>query len=291
MSKAPRDIDVALLRAFLAVVDTGGMTSAGRVLNLTQAAVSQQIKRLEALLDCELIDRSKRQLVLTASGERVLSYARRMLTLNDELWSMMTAPAFEGEVTLGVPHDIIGVFMPQILRGFGQAWPRVSVTLVSKTTPRLIELLKDGGVDLILTTEAERCEETLLADSLVWAGMRGGDAFRQRPLPVALGDATCAFRATAVEALSGANLDWKLMCQTEGLEPVIAILEADMAVAPFLAKTVPERLEIVPAGSGLPPLPTYYVNMRLPAVGGSEITAELARHIRNGFSSRFAKAA
>ena len=92
------------------------MTSGSRILNLTQAAVSQQIKRLEEPFDAELFNRSQRQLALTPAGERLLGNARRILALNDEIWGLMTSPDFEGEVRLGVPHDIVQPFMPPILQ-------------------------------------------------------------------------------------------------------------------------------------------------------------------------------
>ncbi|MGI9405552.1 MAG: LysR family transcriptional regulator [Hyphomicrobiaceae bacterium] len=287
----PRDIDVALLRAFIAVAETGGMTSAARHLNLTQAAVSQQIKRLETLFDTELFDRSQKQVRLTSTGERLVAYARRMLTLNHEVWTVITAPAFEGEVRLGVPHDVVGVFMPQILRTFSRAWPRVNVTLFSDTTPTLLAALDEKRIDLTLTTEAVRAGETLLSDNLVWVGAPDGEACKRNPLPVALGGETCAFRAEAVAALSKTGRDWRLMCQVGSLEPVFAVLEADMAVAPFLMQTAPAHLEVIADTAGLPALPAFYVNLHVPSVDVSDITAELASHIRNGFVARYQTAA
>ena len=91
-----REIDLSLLRAFVAVSATGGMTAAGRHLNLTQAAVSQQIKRLEEQFETQLFDRSQRRLAMTPSGERLFAHAERILSLNDEIWGLMTSPAFEG---------------------------------------------------------------------------------------------------------------------------------------------------------------------------------------------------
>src|SRR5262245_30298816 len=85
-----RNVDLSLLRAFATVAETGGMTSAARALNLTQAAVSQQIRRLEEFFDCQLFSRDNRRPALTPCGERLLAYAQRMLALNDELWGMMT---------------------------------------------------------------------------------------------------------------------------------------------------------------------------------------------------------
>ena len=286
-----RDIDVALLRAFIAVIETGGMTSAAKFLNLTQAAVSQQIKRLEMLFGTELFDRSQKQVRLTSTGERLMAYARRMLSLNDEIWNAITAPEFEGEVRLGVPHDIVGVFLPPVLRSFKSAWPQVRVTLISDTTPTLLGALARGEIDLTLTTEPERGSDMLLADSLVWAGMKGGNAYRETPLPVALGGETCAFRSAAVSALSNAGRDWTLSCQVGSLEPVIASIEADMSIAPFLTQTVPHQLETITGDSGLPTLPSFYVNLHKPDIGTNELADELAVHIRNGFADRYKKAA
>ena len=280
----PRDIDVALLRAFIAVAETGGMTRAARHLNLTQAAVSQQIKRLEMLFDTSLFDRSQKQVRLTETGERLVAYARRMLTLNHEVWSVITAPTFEGEVRLGVPHDIVGTFMPQILRSFARSWPRVNVTLVSDTTPTLLAALAHGDLDLTLTTEALPAGETLLVDSLIWVGAPDGEAHLRTPLAVALGGETCAFRAGAVAALTEAGRDWRIMCQVGSLEPVYAVLEADLAIAPFLRSTAPRQLAILSEGAGLPKLPSYHVNLHVPRVDAGDITLALAQGIRAGFA-------
>ena len=77
---------------------------------------------------------------------------------------------------LGTPHDIVGPYLPPILRRFDKAWPRVRVSLKCTTTPQLLELLRRGNIDLTLTTE-QRCGaggKTLLEDDLVWAGAANG---------------------------------------------------------------------------------------------------------------------
>jgi DNA-binding transcriptional LysR family regulator len=125
-----RDIDIALLRAFVAVVETGSVTGAANLLNLTQAAVSQQVKRLEEVFGTELFERHHKRLVLKPNGERLMAHAQRMIALNDEVWGAMSAPAYEGEVRLGVPHDIVGTYLPPILRRFDKAWPRARVAQV-----------------------------------------------------------------------------------------------------------------------------------------------------------------
>ena len=91
-----RNLDLTALRSFVAVAEEGGVTKAAGFLNLTQSAVSMQLKRLEELLGLELLDRSGRTIALTASGEQLLAYARRMIALNDEVIGRLTDQAFEG---------------------------------------------------------------------------------------------------------------------------------------------------------------------------------------------------
>ena len=192
----PHNIDTSLLRAFVAAAETGGMTSAARPASLTQAAVSQQVKRLEDAFGRRLFERDRRGLRLTPSGERLLVRARRLLALNHEVWALMTAPDFTGEVRLGVPHDIVGPYMPPVLKSFDQAWPGVRVSLDCRTTPKLLHAL-EREVDLTLTTERDCAPhgEILLPDPLVWAGARDGRAYRRNPLPVSIGAEDCAFLA------------------------------------------------------------------------------------------------
>ncbi len=74
-----------------------------------------QIRRLEDMLGLRLFDRSTRRIRLTPEGEVLLGYARRMLALNDEAHRRLTGDAQEGEIVLGVPHDIVYPAIPQVL--------------------------------------------------------------------------------------------------------------------------------------------------------------------------------
>ncbi len=287
-----RNIDVALVRSFIAVVETGSVTAAANILGLTQAAISQQIKRLEDLFANPLFRREHRRLVPTPSGERFLASARRLIALNDEIMEAMAAPDFSGEVRLGVPHDIISTYLPAVLRRFDRAWPRVNVTLYSSTSPLLIEKLRRGELDLTLTTERD-CPpdaERLVPDQLVWAGAPRGSAFERRPLPVSLGSDTCMFRPYALEALAGAGLDWRPVCQVSEMGPLVATLEADLAIAPMMRSVIPAPLIELPASAGLPALPEFSINLRLRGDRStSDIAEELAKEIRAGFQQPAAR--
>ncbi len=283
-----RNIDTALLRAFVAVAETGGMTQAGQILNLTQAAISQQIKRLEDLFQAKLFEREKRTVYLSPEGERLLPLAQRMLETNDQVWGAMTAPGFEGEVRIGVPHDIVKAFMPPILKSFNRAWPQVNVVIVSLSTPPLLKALAAGEFDLTLTTQEKVGDggEVLLPDRLVWAGAPDGRAHKSDPLPIAFGDKRCSFRASALKALAGAGREWRSVSEEGNMLSIYAALEADLAVGPLLASAIPDGLVVLPPDVQLPALPSFSINMYLPKTGGSEIGQELARHIREQFHVR-----
>jgi DNA-binding transcriptional LysR family regulator len=276
---------IELLRTFLAVVDSGGVTSAASVLHMSQAAASQQIKRLEETFDARLFERQGRRLVLAPAGERLEAEARRLVAQNDELLAAMRAAPFEGEVRFGVPYDIIGSFVPAILRRFAKSQPKVQVSLVCEDSKIVLKQLRSGGVDLALTTETEcgRHGETLRTDRLVWVGAPGGDAYAKTPLPVSLGAPSCTFRPVAIEALGKVRRDWRAVCEVSRMEPVHAALEADLAVAPLLRSSVPERFEILGRQARLPPLPEFRINLYAPP-GLSPAARDLAEHVRASFS-------
>src|SRR5437667_9814986 len=110
-----RNVDVSVARAFLAVVETGSVTLAARQLNLTQGAISQQIRRLEELSAGRLFVRAGRRVALTAEGQRLVPAVRQFLAANDRLLAALRQLAFQGEVRFGAPYDIIGRYAPLIL--------------------------------------------------------------------------------------------------------------------------------------------------------------------------------
>jgi DNA-binding transcriptional LysR family regulator len=281
-----RNIDVAVARAFLAVVETGSVTLAAQQLNLTQGAISQQLRRLEELADHPLFRRAGRRIAPTPEGTRLVPTVKQFLAANEQLIDALRQPAFEGEVRFGVPYDIIGSYVPPILRRFGQAFPNIRVTLICKDTVVLLKEVKTSVVDVALTTELScgNHGETLRSDRLVWTGARAGDAHTRDPLPVSLGAETCVFRPVAIAALKKARRSWQAVCEVSNMEPVRATLEADLAVAPLLGHSIPQSLEIIAADRRLPRLPMFQINL-YEARNLSPAARAFADHVRRSFAS------
>lgn len=278
----PRNLDLTALRSFATVAESGGVTRAAGILNLTQSAVSMQIKRLEEALDLKLLDRSSRQISLTGEGEQLLSYARRMLELNDEVYARMTANEFEGEVTIGVPHDIVYPLIPRVLQRFAQDFPRVRVQLLSSYTIKLKAQFARGEVDMILTTENGLTPggETLQEAELIWIGAPGGTAWKQRPLRLAY-EHTCLFRPVVQAALDDTGIPWEMAVESDSSRTIEATVSADLAVHTALEGHEPPYLERISHGGALPKLPRNKINLYVSE--SSPIVAALAETVRSGF--------
>lgn len=279
------------LRSFVAVADSGGVTRAAGYLNLTQSAVSMQLKRLEESLDARLLDRSTRTIALTAAGEQLLSYARRMLELNDEAYARLTAQEFEGEIVLGVPHDIVYPSIPHVLQQFHASYPRMRVTLLSSFTTQLLEKFSRGECDMILTTEdgVGNGGETMGDLPLVWVGAVGGSAWRQRPLRLAF-ERQCIFRKSVQEALDRAGVSWEMAIESDQSRTIEASVSADLGVHAMLNGATPPYCEQIQHGGALPEFATKKVNLYVSDLLKSEAADSLGDLIRAAYAQRSAPA-
>ncbi|TXI84839.1 MULTISPECIES: LysR family transcriptional regulator [unclassified Cupriavidus] len=278
-----RNLDIPLVRTFVAVAELGSMTAAANRLHLTQGAISQQIRRLEETFACALFLREGRRLELTPGGERLLAKARHLLKVNDEIWADMTARPLAGMLRLGVPYDLVGTCFPSIFRAFGEAYPYVDIALRCGTSPELSGALADGSLDLAVVEELadEATGEVLRHEQLVWVGARGGLAYRKRPLPVSLVDETCAFRHRLLRLLGEHDIGWRTVFESGNIEATRVTVRGDLAVTAWLASTVPADMDILPPDCGLPALPTFAITLQMPPAA-AQIAQAFGKFVREG---------
>lgn len=276
-----RNLDLTALRALVAVTDAGGVTRAAGLLNLTQSAVSMQIKRLEEGLGVELFSRAQRKLTPTAEGEQLLGYARRMLDLNDEALARLTDAAFEGEIRLGVPHDIVYPQIPRILKAMAAEYPRVRINLVSCFTMKLKEGFARGDFDVILTTESAPGEggERLATRRLVWIGAPDGTAWQQRPIRLAFVE-TCFFRPIAQAALSDAGIRWEMAVGGESEQVAEATVTADLSIAARMEGALALGTVVIDGANALPDLGSLDICLYQANVQKGEVMTRLLNQLR-----------
>jgi DNA-binding transcriptional LysR family regulator len=281
-----RTLDLDLVRTFVTVADSGSMTVAANVLHMTQGAVSQQVKRLEDVLDCLLFVRKARKLELSRQGERFLVKARQLLKLNDEIWVDMTAQPLRGGLRIGVPYDLITPLAPA-MKAFAEAHPHVDLSLVCAASPKLREAVDSGHVDISLVEYLEREAEgeIVRVEPLVWVKGRSGAAWKKRPLPLSMVDERCAFRQPVLGTLAQEGIAWRTVFESGNIEATAATVRAGLAITAWLVSTVPADLDVLaPHEAGLPVLPPFAICLQLPATV-QPAALEFARYVRETMSA------
>lgn len=284
-------IDTDLLRTFVAISETGSFTQAAEQVLRTPSAVSMQIRKLEDLLGKPLFVRDSRSVHVTADGEMLLAYARRILALNSEAVSKFIAPDVAGEVRLGAPDDVSERYLPDMLRRFSQSHPGVTVNVVVENTNHLIDRLGKGDLDLAMVTcgvhTADKPVEVLMEEPLVWACLKGGCAATRDPLPVSVWEDGCSWRGAALGGLEKAGRDYRIAFQTAYISGQRAAILADLAVAPMPASSITDPIVAARAGDNLPPLGTYQLGLMVRDNPNSAVAAA-ADHLRACFALKAA---
>jgi DNA-binding transcriptional LysR family regulator len=249
-------LDLDLLRTFIVVADQRSFTRAAAMLNRTQSAVSMQIKRLEERLQVELFHRTTASVDLSAAGEGLLGYARRLVTLNEEAVGRLREHKVDGVVRLGVMDDYGTFVVPPLLASFIARYPLIHVEMETGLTSSMPARL-GSAYDLVIAMHPEgRCKgQFLRREQAVWAGAPRQSVEELDPLPVALYPQGCLFRKWATEALDAAKRRWRLAFVSHSQSVAEAIVAQGLAVTVVKAGTFPAKLRPLSKEDGMPCLP------------------------------------
>jgi len=260
----PQSLDGDLLRAFVLIAEGHSFTRAATLVGRTQSAVSMQVKRLEEQLGQPVLSRGKGGRVeLTPHGEYLLTRARQILALNDEVLTTFREPQIAGTVRLGTPDDYALSHLPPILKRFAETHPAVQVDVLCAASDELVARLKAGEVDLALIS-------TRYAPH------------RQDPLPLALAGPECSWRCAATNALDRAGRRYRIAYVSGSQAGTHAPVVAGLAVTICALSPLPEGLRVVRPDEGLPALPEFGILM-LKARRARAPTDALAAHIEESF--------
>jgi DNA-binding transcriptional LysR family regulator len=287
-------LDPDLLQAFVAVADHRSFTRAAMSLNRTQSAVSMQVKRLEEQLDAELFHRTKATVDISAAGERLLGYARRILSLSEEAVGRVREHRVEGRVRLGVMDDYGTLLLPPLLASFIANYPLIDVEMETGLTSTMTDRLgKTYNIVIAMHPEGHSEGELLRREQAVWAASAEHRVEASNPLPVALYPQGCLFRSWAMQALDKANRPWRLAFVSHSLSAVEAIAAQGLAVTVVKSGTFPAKLRRLSERDGLPPLPRAEIRLhRAPKLSraatllADHLVASLARPVRSTVARR-----
>lgn len=258
-------MDSDLLRAFVAVTETGGFGAAAKLLNRTQSAVSLQIKRLEDRLGATLFDRTSRSVKLTADGARLLPYARRLLDLEDEAQAQLTGTVEGERIRFGLTEEHAAAHLPALLSRLRAAHPETRVEIVCAISSDLVDLFQEGRLDLVLAVRhgPTRTGRVLGVERMIWVAQSGFELPEDTPLPLALNPEGCLFRAHALAAIGRMGRGWSEPYLSQSPTGINVAVQSGLALTVKTPRSVPPGCDDAGDRLGLPPLGLAEIEMHV----------------------------
>ncbi len=277
-------LDLTALRLFLAILETGSLSSAARRLGRTQSAASQRIAALEERLGRKLFHRERQRLRLTRFGEGFVEPCRKLLAHHDRLVERLSMREMQGRVRFGTPDLYAAYLLPAALARFNRSYPAVELELRCARSDRLCEAVAREELDLALVTShpGRMRGRIVRREPLVWVTGKDAPEPGPRTLPLALLPEDAAYHRLAIEALERAGQPWRIVCVSESIAGLQAAVFAGLACAVVPRAAVVAGMRIVEAGS-LPPLPAVELALISPAPGTPPVS-RLATVLREGLS-------
>ena len=290
------NLDMDVLRTFSLGFELGSFARAADRLGRSQSAVSSQLRKLEEQVGQPLVQKSGRGLAPTAAGENLLSYARRILEINDEAVERIRGAGIEGWVRLGLPQDFAESWLPSVLGRFSRAHPKVRIEVQVDRSAPLVEKTLKGELDMALAwgDGGPGPRGRRVADFPVawigppdWTGVAGLEG---EPLPLLSFAPPCSFRSAGIAALDDAGIAWRLVFTSPSLSGLWAAAEAGLGVTLRPTLGMPPTLTAhAPAAAGLPALPPMPLALHFAAEEPSPAVSRLAdillETIRDGLAS------
>lgn len=251
------NLDLDLLRTFVAVADLNTFAAAAAAVCRTQSAVSQQMQRLEQLVGKELFARHGRNKLLTEHGIQLLGYARKILRFNDEACMSLMFSNLQGVLTLGASDESADTILPFLLNRISSVYPKLALDVSVKRNVFMVEMLKENEVDLVVTTHrpGQFDSLTLRTSPTHWYCAAEYVLQKGEPIPLVLLDDPSPFRDMVLAALNEASIPWRLAYVASTLPAVRAAVKAGLGVTARPVEMMSPDLRVLGQSEGLPSLP------------------------------------
>ncbi|MEK6350178.1 MAG: LysR substrate-binding domain-containing protein [Burkholderia sp.] len=262
-----RSLDGELVRAFIAVVDSGGVTAAARQMHRTQSTISLRIRTLEERLDTHLFLRDSRRLALSRDGENFLIHARRIIQVQNEAIAALKHSSGQAVIRFGLPEDYAELWLPELLEKFYRLRPSARPHIDCRMSLELIERLHAGELDLALVVRhgAQSGGRHLGREEVVWAAHRDFTLAEGAPVPLALFPETCCYRQRGLAALATTGRPYHVIYTSQSPTGIKVAVNHGAAVTIIDRCTLPAHWRLLGANDGLPPLPPADLELhRLP---------------------------
>lgn len=244
------------LRTLVAVAETLSFTRAAAALGVGQSTVSQHIRKLERATGRPLFIRDTRSVILTADGEKLVVFARSILSAQDQAVAYFSASGLAGRLRFGVADDLALSPLPLILRDFRRLYPRIDLELTVGQSGSLHRRLESGHLDLAFVKHqpGSGIARVVRRDTWVWAGAEGTLVDPAGPVPLVVYAAPSLSRSMGVQALEAQGRSYRVTCTVRGVNGVLAAVRAGLGISIFARSLMPPDLFELPPAAQLPRL-------------------------------------
>lgn len=253
-----KNIPTELLRTFVTIKDLGGFTSAGELLGRSQPAISLQVKKLEELLNTKIFVRGS-SLELTEDGEYLYQSAKKILEINDQAIAKLQGDNISGKVRLGIPNDFELAFLPKALRSLAKAYPNIIIEVDCEISKTIHQRYQRNIYDIALVMEKEKKSEDrdsrdYRVETLEWVYSEVAPDKNDTPVPLVTYPQGCIYRSAIEHALSGRQIDYRVMYASTSLLGIISAVEEGLGVTAMAKSVIPSQLRHLEHSAMLPPL-------------------------------------
>jgi DNA-binding transcriptional LysR family regulator len=213
------NLTTELLRNLVAIVDAGSMSKASSEVNITQSALSLQMKRLSDMVGMPIFDRHHRGVTLTPAGKTLLAYAREMIELNDRAIASIVGGNSAEPIRIGVVDSgeaILTQVLPQIMH----ANPRAELRVGVGSSTELVSQLSGGVHDIVVCLGEPNDRACVVSARMVWLGHP--QLRHEAELPLVLLRKPCIYRDAAIESLESVGRPYRIVLEA----PSVFVLRA-----------------------------------------------------------------
>jgi|SRR5450432_576647 len=252
-----KNLELSLLRTFLAVVQHGSMGKTAAAARVTQPAVSAQVFRLEKIVGHRLFVRNRNGAKLTSHGELLITYANRAVKLNEEALARLRGETLRKPVTLGMSTQVALIGFAAAMKQFRSIHQDLELRVVVTAPDKLDALLQAGKLDLAIGDPAfmtKRPAAKWLVP-LQWAACKDFEVTQSAALPLVLFEGPCSWQDEMLSSLRGAGWEWRVAFESASLDALLAATQSGLGMAALPAEAIRNYNLARPQGINLPTPP------------------------------------
>jgi DNA-binding transcriptional LysR family regulator len=278
-----RGFDLAQLRTFVAVAESGSVSAGAQRVFLSQSSVSEQLKKLEERAGLPLFVRSKQGVNATAAGSRLLDHARRIIAMSEAAFEDLQGRSLDGELRIAItdyyrPHDIA-----RILKAFSEQHPRLKLHVTVLPSAVIDSHVDDHasfdiGLSLRLVTgkphsggrRAGAASIVVRREKLLWVSAADAAQRPVTPYQLVLLPASCQLQRFVVKLLDEHKVPYLISHSASGVAGLQLALKAGLGISCLNESSIGDGLVACAANIGLPALPAVEFHLLPGRPGESE---------------------